>query len=62
MNWFRERIKKIYMHFCFDRKERKANCPCTVDCPRKGKCCDCIAFHRERKELPACLKELKRKF
>lgn len=31
------------------------SCPCTYPgCPRKGKCCECIAHHRERGELPAC--------
>ncbi|MDP2934641.1 MAG: DUF6485 family protein [bacterium] len=30
-------------------------CPCTYpDCPRKGICCECIRYHRKRKELPAC--------
>jgi len=25
-----------------------AKCPCTYEpCPRKGKCCDCIAYHPE---------------
>lgn len=31
------------------------NCPCTYpDCPRKGKCCECIAHHRGKGELPGC--------
>ena len=31
-------------------------CPCTYpDCPRKGKCCECIKHHiKNREELPAC--------
>jgi hypothetical protein len=37
-------------------EENKASCTCTYPgCPRKGKCCDCIAHHRERGELPGCL-------
>ncbi|MDD3678065.1 MAG: DUF6485 family protein [Dehalococcoidales bacterium] len=36
----------------------KANmgvCNCTYQpCPRKGKCCECIAYHRQFDELPAC--------
>jgi hypothetical protein len=37
-------------------EENKKNCPCTYPgCPRKGKCCDCIAHHREVGELPGCL-------
>ena len=22
-------------------------CPCTYACPRHGKCCDCVAHHRD---------------
>ncbi|MBW2977698.1 hypothetical protein KY331_02530 [Candidatus Woesearchaeota archaeon] len=30
-------------------------CTCTYpDCPRKGKCCECVKHHREKRELPAC--------
>jgi len=32
----------------------KASCTCTYDCPRKGVCCECIAYHRGAGELPAC--------
>ncbi|MFO8101473.1 MAG: DUF6485 family protein [Dehalococcoidia bacterium] len=31
-------------------------CNCTYEpCSRKGKCCECIAYHWRMKELPACL-------
>ena len=31
------------------------DCPCTYPCPRHGKCCDCVAHHREHNEgVPAC--------
>jgi len=31
------------------------NCNCSYPgCPRKGICCDCIAYHRSRNELPGC--------
>lgn len=34
----------------------KTNCPCTYEpCSRKGKCCQCIAYHLEYDELPACV-------
>lgn len=33
------------------------NCPCPKDCPRHGKCCLCVAHHREHGKLPACLRE-----
>ena len=32
------------------------NCSCTYsNCPRKGKCCECISYHKELGELPGCL-------
>jgi Domain of unknown function (DUF6485) len=34
----------------------KARCNCTYEpCPRKGKCCECIAYHLRYDELPACV-------
>jgi len=36
-------------------KENLKDCLCTwSDCPRKGICCECIKYHWERGELPAC--------
>jgi hypothetical protein len=29
-------------------------CNCTYPCDKRGKCDECIAYHRKRKELPAC--------
>ncbi|PMQ00779.1 MAG: hypothetical protein CBR30_09410 [Dictyoglomus sp. NZ13-RE01] len=30
-------------------------CNCTYEpCPRKGICCECLAYHRSHGELPAC--------
>lgn len=35
--------------------KNKAECSCTYEpCPRKGICCECIPYHREAGELPAC--------
>ncbi len=42
---------------CPNREENEKNCTCTHDpCERKGICCECITHHRERGELPACVK------
>jgi hypothetical protein len=31
------------------------DCNCTYEpCPRKGRCCECLAYHRHSGELPAC--------
>jgi len=31
-----------------------ATCPCTYPCPRRGKCCECVAYHRGNGEFPGC--------
>ena len=37
-------------------EQNKAGCPCTYEpCPRKGKCCECIAYHLKYDELPGCV-------
>ena len=37
-------------------KANRARCTCTYEpCSRKGKCCECIAYHKEMDELPGCL-------
>jgi len=38
------------------RKKNLEGCNCSYDpCPRKGLCCECLAYHRGQRELPACL-------
>lgn len=35
--------------------ENRKECNCTYEpCSRKGICCECIAYHRDQGELPAC--------
>lgn len=29
-------------------------CPCTYDCPRNGKCCECVEHHNNSGGFPAC--------
>ena len=32
------------------------NCTCTyTSCSKRGKCCLCVQYHRDRGELPGCL-------
>ncbi|MFW6366279.1 MAG: DUF6485 family protein [Spirochaetota bacterium] len=38
-----------------DRKEiNLKNCNCTYPCSRKGNCCECLHYHRQMGQLPAC--------
>jgi hypothetical protein len=33
----------------------KSKCNCSYEpCSRKGVCCECVAYHRGNRELPAC--------
>ncbi|MFC1484881.1 DUF6485 family protein [bacterium] len=32
----------------------KKNCSCTYPCSRRGNCCECVAYHNNRNEIPAC--------
>ena len=40
---------------CENYNQNLSDCNCTYNsCPRKGKCCECIQYHKNRDELPAC--------
>lgn len=36
------------------KEENTTDCNCTYSCDKKGMCCECVRYHRERGELPAC--------
>ena len=37
------------------RETTLQRCSCTYEpCPRRGACCDCIAYHLRMRDLPAC--------
>lgn len=38
-----------------NKDKNMTRCKCTYDpCPRKGLCCECIAYHLKMRELPGC--------
>ncbi|HOJ88524.1 MAG TPA: DUF6485 family protein [Pseudothermotoga sp.] len=40
---------------CTNKEKNLKNCNCSYPgCPRKGICCECLAYHRSHGELPAC--------
>ena len=39
---------------CPNKTKNLKSCNCTYDCDLKGYCCECLANHRARKQLPAC--------
>ncbi|MFP4119372.1 MAG: DUF6485 family protein [Candidatus Woesearchaeota archaeon] len=37
------------------QEENKNRCNCTYEgCLRKGICCECLAYHLQMRQLPAC--------
>ncbi len=30
------------------------NCKCTYPCSKHGNCAQCVAYHRDKKEIPGC--------
>ena len=34
--------------------ESTVKCTCSYPCPRRGKCCECVAYHRRNGEVPGC--------
>ncbi|HUT86266.1 MAG TPA: DUF6485 family protein [Elusimicrobiales bacterium] len=37
------------------KAENLDKCNCTYQsCSRRGICCRCVAYHREKRQLPAC--------
>lgn len=43
------------MKECVNREENLRNCNCTYEpCERKGICCECLHYHLQMGELPAC--------
>ena len=40
---------------CPNKEKNLQHCNCTYEpCSRKGICCECLAYHRQMQQLPAC--------
>lgn len=39
---------------CPNKELNKESCTCTYQCSKKGMCCECIKYHKERGEIPGC--------
>lgn len=40
---------------CNQEQKNLDRCNCTYpNCPRKGVCCECLHYHLEKRQLPAC--------
>jgi hypothetical protein len=39
-----------------NKSKNLSACACTYEpCPRKGVCCECVAYHKRNGEVPGCL-------
>ncbi|MDO5579727.1 MAG: DUF6485 family protein [Planctomycetia bacterium] len=36
------------------KEENKKDCTCTANCSRRGICCECVANHRAKRQIPGC--------
>ena len=39
---------------CPNKEENLKHCNCTYSCEKKGLCCECVAYHRGKGQIPAC--------
>ncbi len=39
---------------CTNEEKNIQSCNCSYPCGKKGICCECLSYHRSRRELPAC--------
>ena len=39
---------------CTNKSKNLKRCNCSYSCDKNGICCECIAYHRGMKQLPAC--------
>ena len=39
---------------CAQKTKNLKNCNCTYACSKKGNCCECVAYHRDMAQFPAC--------
>lgn len=39
---------------CPNREENLKFCTCTYACDKRGLCCECVAAHRKKGQIPGC--------
>ncbi|MFH1458020.1 MAG: DUF6485 family protein [Candidatus Omnitrophota bacterium] len=43
------------MKNCLNQKQNLTYCSCSYpSCSRKGICCECVEYHRNKGEIPGC--------
>jgi hypothetical protein len=39
---------------CSNKEKNLAECTCTYSCAKRGLCCECVAYHRNKGQIPGC--------
>ena len=39
---------------CPNKEENLKFCTCTYTCDKRGVCCECVAYHRAKGQIPGC--------
>ncbi len=39
---------------CPNKEKNLEMCTCTYSCTKKGMCCECVAYHHGKGQIPAC--------
>lgn len=67
---YHEKLLQLHKGACSSPRKMEDTCPCTMDCPLHGRCCDCVAHHiteiqsKKNEEpkgygwLPTCLRQI----
>lgn len=42
------------MSECSNKEKNLAGCTCTYSCNKRGLCCECVAYHRDKGQVPGC--------
>jgi len=42
------------MTACPNKEKNLDFCTCTYNCPRRGLCCECVAYHQSKGQIPGC--------
>jgi hypothetical protein len=42
------------MSACPNKEKNLEHCTCTYPCDKRGLCCECVAYHRAKGQIPGC--------
>lgn len=39
---------------CTNKQKNLKDCTCSYSCAKRGLCCECVAYHRDKGQIPGC--------